>query len=408
MFFIPSQDDLKRGDVSDLYFKMTEQVLRGAGRDPTVTMEVFTKSLPEPYNFGVVSGLDDVAELLKGVPVDAYAMDEGSIFFPQEPVLVIKGKYLDFATYEPEILGFLCESSGAASRAARMRLAVGPEKALYAFGTRRSHPASSLAKERAALEGGFNGTSNVLAAKLLGVKPVGTIPHALVLAFSSKEKPFNQEEAFRAYDMYAPRDAPRTILIDTFFTPRAEALIAAKALGSHLQGIRIDSGDLDKEADEVRWELKQLGLDVKITLSGGLNEFKLEELAEHADAFGVGNAVTDAPTIDFGMKISEVDGFPISKSGHLSGSKVVYRDEKEWIDYVLPEGVPFDKGVNVLKPLIKNGELVRQNRSVTEIQRQMIDTLFKLPQELRDLHKRTSPRVRFIAGDAGRRHAARS
>jgi len=83
MFFIPTQEELKRGEVSDLYFKMTEQVLIGAGKNPTVTMEVFTKSLPDPYNFGVISGLDDVTSLLEGAPIDVYAMDEGSIFFSQ-------------------------------------------------------------------------------------------------------------------------------------------------------------------------------------------------------------------------------------------------------------------------------------------------------------------------------------
>ncbi len=397
MFFTPTENDLKSGEVSDLYFKVTEQVLRRAGRNPYVTMEVFTKALPEPYNFGILSGLDDVTELLTDVPVDAYAIDEGEVFFPEEPVLVIKGRYLDFATYEPEILGFLCEASGAASRAARMRLAVGPDKSLFAFGTRRSHPSSALAKEKAALEGGFNGTSNVLAARLLGVKPVGTIPHAMVLAFSTKEHPFNQEEAFRAYDMYAPPDSPRTILIDTFFTPRAEALIAAKALGSHLQGVRIDSGDLDKEAEEVRWELKQMGLNVKITLSGGLNEYRLEELAQHADAFGVGNAVTDAPTIDFGMKICEVDGFPISKTGHMSGAKQVYRDYEKWIDYIVPEGTEFSKGTQLLKPLILHGKPVRDKKPITEITKRNIETLFSMPKDLRDLHNRGAPRVRFIA-----------
>ncbi|MGC8600985.1 MAG: nicotinate phosphoribosyltransferase [Thermoprotei archaeon] len=396
MFFIPTEKELKSGDVSDLYFKVTEEVLKRAGKNPYVTMEVFTKALPEPYNFGVLSGLDDVTELLTDVPVDVYALEEGEIFFPQEPVLVIKGKYLDFAIYEPEILGFLCEASGSASRAARMRLAVGPEKLLFAFGTRRSHPASALAKEKAALEGGFNGTSNVLAAKLLGIKPVGTIPHAMVLAFSTKEHPFNQEEAFRAYDAYAPSDSPRTILIDTFFTPRAEALIAARALGNHLQGVRIDSGELDKEADEVRWELKQMGLDVKVTLSGGLNEYRLEELANHADAFGVGNAVTDAPTIDFGMKISEVDGFPISKTGHMSGAKKVYRDYEKWFDYVVPESKEFSIGTPILKPLILGGKPVREKKSIEEIRRRNIERLFSMPEALKDLHNRIPPRVKFV------------
>ncbi|MGC8631300.1 MAG: nicotinate phosphoribosyltransferase [Thermoprotei archaeon] len=396
MFFIPTQEELKRGEVSDLYFKMTEQVLIGADKNPTVTMEVFTKSLPDPYNFGVISGLDDVASLLEGAPIDVYAMDEGSIFFSQEPILVIKGKYLDFATYEPEILGFLCESSGAASRAARMRLAVGPDKALYAFGTRRSHPASSIAKEKAALEGGFDGTSNVLAARLLGLNPVGTIPHALVLAFSTRDKPFNQEEAFRAYDQYAPKGAPRTILIDTFFTPRAEALIAAKALGDHLQGVRIDSGELDKEAEEVKWELSKLGLKVKVTLSGGLNEYKLEELASHADAFGVGNAVTDAPTIDFGMKICEVDGVPISKTGHLSGAKTVYRDQTNWIDYVLPEDKSFQNGKKMLTPLIKQGKIVKEQKKIKDVQEATLSQLFSLPAELKDLHTKSAPHVKFL------------
>jgi len=398
MFLIPSEEDLKKARVSDLYFSMTELVLKGAGKNPEVTMEVFTKSLPEPYNFGVLSGISDVLELLQGLPVDVFAMDEGSVFFAQEPVLVIRGKYLSFASYEPEILGFLCESSGSASRAARMRLAVGQDKLLYAFGTRRSHPASSLAKERAAIEGGFDGTSNVLAAERIGIKPVGTIPHSLVLAFSSEQTPFNQREAFTAYDRYAPADAPRTVLIDTFFSPRAEARIAAQALGRRLQGVRIDSGDLAREAEEVRWELSMQGILPKITLSGGLDEYKLEQLAGHADAFGVGNAVTDAPTIDFGMKICEVDGFPISKTGHLPGRKDVYRDEKLWIDYVVPAGSSAPAGIPLLRQFMRNGTLLEAPRDVLSARKDLLDSIFSMPPELRDIHHKAPDRIRIFPG----------
>jgi len=123
-FLIAKPEEIKSGLNTDAYFLRTEEVLEGMGKNPDVVMELFTKSFPdENYQFGVVLGIYEVAKLLEGLPVDVYAMDEGEIFFPYEPVLQIRGKYKDFARYETTILGFISFMSGIGTKSARVRIA---------------------------------------------------------------------------------------------------------------------------------------------------------------------------------------------------------------------------------------------------------------------------------------------
>ena len=146
-------------------------------------MEVFARELPENATWGVLSGVYEVAKLLEGLPVDVWAFDEGSIFLADgrgalyEPVMTISGRYRDFVEYENPVLGLLSSSTSISTKASRFRVAAG-DRQIVSFGTRRVHPALAPLVERSCYMAGFDGVSNVLGGKLLGVEPSGTMPHA--------------------------------------------------------------------------------------------------------------------------------------------------------------------------------------------------------------------------------------
>src|SRR5262245_33769866 len=118
-FHTASDADIKRGLVADVYFQRTVEILRARGDRKRVKAEVYVKNLPDAWSWGVLAGIEEVAGLLEGLPVDAWAMDEGTVFAPYQPVLVVEGTYVEWAQYETAILGLLCQASGIATKAAR-------------------------------------------------------------------------------------------------------------------------------------------------------------------------------------------------------------------------------------------------------------------------------------------------
>lgn len=323
-FYIVSGRDIREGRVTDVYFIRTMEVLRAKGlADRRVVMEVAARSLPNKAKWGILAGVEEVAELLEGKNVDVYSLPDGSLFRPWTPVMRIEGPYSEFGTLETSILGFLSSLSGVATAAARVKMAAG-DKTVVNFGIRRQHPAISLAFEKASLVGGLDGSSGILVEEL-GFKPVGTMPHAMIILFG------DQVLAWKSFDESMPDDVPRIALVDTFYDEKTEALMAAEALGERLAGVRLDTpssrrGDMAEIIREVRWELDLRGFrHVKIFVSGGLNEYTVREFSEAgADAFGVGSHIIGARPVDFGMDIVEVEGRPISKRGIRSGAKDLY------------------------------------------------------------------------------------
>ena len=116
-----SDETIKRGKCTDIYFVRTEETLEKENINPVVSMEVTAAALPDTW--AVFCGLSDVITLLEDLPVTVDAMPEGTVFFKNEPVLRISGKYRDFCRYETAILGFLCHASGIASAAAHITVA---------------------------------------------------------------------------------------------------------------------------------------------------------------------------------------------------------------------------------------------------------------------------------------------
>ncbi len=366
MKFIATEQDIKAGRTTDVYFERTRKILQAENVHKRVTAEFVVKAFPEGRTWGVFTGLEDALELLQGLPVDVWAMDEGTIFHPNEPTMVIEGDYLDFGVYETAVLGFLCQASGVATKAARCRVAAG-DRLIASFGARRMHPALAPVIDRNAYVGGVDGVAVVQSAELLGLPPTGTIPHALVLILG------DVVEATKAFHRVIEPDVARVALVDTFGDEKFEALRAAEALGEALFAVRLDTpgsrrGDFLQILKEVRWELDLRGhKHVKLFVSGGIDENKILQLNEVVDAYGVGTSISNAPVLDFAMDIVAIEGEPIAKRGKPSGRKEVWRCPECGNTVVLPYGEPAPDRCScggtfeaLLKPVMKNGELVRE------------------------------------------------
>lgn len=386
-FMIPKVEDVLKGKTTDIYFVRVMEILEKDGKNPYVVMQVMVKDFPDlNYNFAVLSGTYRVASLLKGKSVNIYSMREGEIFFEGEPIMWIEGYYRDFGIYENSILGFLSKSTGISTKAARVSLAA-KHKTVFEFGTRRTDPFLAGIVSYAARIGGFSGLSNIAGAEMLNCEPVGTMPHLLMLIYGSTEA------GFKAFDKYLT-NVPRVALIDTFEEPDEEVKIALKVFDGRLEGVRIDSGDLKKHAETVKKILKERGYgNVKLFASGRLDEYKISELVDLYDGFGVGTAIADAPSLDFSLKPVEIDGKAVAKRGYLTGAgaKQVYR--KNWIDTIVPKDRKIE-GEPLIRPLLINGKIVeKQNLENTiDFTRKRLESM---PKELKNLTAKTASRIRY-------------
>lgn len=322
MFHIANNDEIKNGRVTDVYFARTLDILKAKGVDKRVRAEFFAKDLPGGAQWGVLAGIEEVAHLMEGRGVTIRAFREGSIFNAWEPVMEVEGPYQEFCVFETALLGLICQASGVATKAARVRICAG-DKVVVSFGARRMHPAVAPMIERAAFIGGCDGVAVVASAELLSIDPMGTMPHSLVLLLG------DTVSAVKAFDEVVDKGVKRVALIDTFNDEKFEAVRVAQAMGAALYGLRLDTpatrrGDFRRIFEEVRWELDLRGHEnVRLFASGGLDEKEVSHLRPVVDAFGVGTAISNAPVVDFAMDIVEIDGRPSAKRGKWSGAKDV-------------------------------------------------------------------------------------
>ncbi|NPA05751.1 MAG: nicotinate phosphoribosyltransferase [Crenarchaeota archaeon] len=382
--YMASLEDIKKGVVTDVYFKRTVKVLRDHGLcGVKVRAEIHSYKLPRGYEWGVFAGLEEALWLLEGLNVRVYAVPEGTLFRPRDPVMVIEGDYCEFAVFETALLGILRHESSIATKAARIKLAAGDRSVLF-FGLRALHPAIAPMADRAAYIGGVDGVAGLHSEKYIGVKPVGTMPHAMIIIFGDPVK------AWKAFDESMDPGIPRIALVDTFCDERFESIQAYRALGSRLYGVRLDTpssrrGDMRAIVEEVRWALDlEGGKDVKIVVSGGLDECGVCRLRDVADAFGVGTSIASPPNIDFSMDIVEVyrDGrwIPTSKRGKLPGFKKLYRCCRPLNHIVVPAGVTPSCGEGcepeeLLRLYIDGGRIVTELPSVEEIRAYVLKQL---------------------------------
>ena len=233
----------------------------------------------------------------------------------------INARYSAFGLYETAILGILASGSGWASAARRIVDAAAPIPVI-GFGARHVHPSVADQMDYASVVGGCIGASTPAGARLAGLAPTGTMPHALVLVFGDTVR------AAEAFDRHIDADVPRIILVDTFKDEAEEALRVAHALGDRLYGIRLDTpaerGRVTPElVQEVRARLDQAGFGhVRIIVSGGLDPERIRYFKERAapvDSYAVGSYISGAHPLDFTGDIKEIDGQPIAKRGRIPG-----------------------------------------------------------------------------------------
>ena len=324
-----THDEIISGATSDVYFVKIREVLNKIKRlDIEVAAEIFARRK------GIFAGLKEVKTLLCRKNIQVEAIAEGEYFSDTEVIMTIRGSYADFGVYETAILGILASSCGWAT-CARECVEAAEGKPVLSFGARHLHPAVSSVMDCIAVKiGGCSGASSILGAKLCGIMPSGTVPHAAVLLTG------DTLELAKVYDEVLPEGESRTFLVDTFKDEAEEALRLSYVLGDRLNGVRLDTpgerGGVTAElVREVRSRLDQAGFSsVKIVVSGGLDPERIKLLAAAgADVFGVGSYISHAEPIDMTMDIKEIEGKIIAKRGRIPGirsnprlSKVSFND----------------------------------------------------------------------------------
>lgn len=342
---------------------MAEAYFKEGVHEAPACFDYSFRSNPFDGGFVVFAGLQDVLDVLADYRFDEYdiaflandgfdekflrylegfrfrgsvrSMREGEIVFPVEPVLRVTGTLLETQIVETMILNILNFQSLIATKAARMRLVAG-ERGLSDFGLRRAHALGGISASRAAVIGGFDSTSNMLAAERYGLSAAGTMAHSFVQSYD------DELQSFRAFARSHPDSC--ILLVDTYDTLRSgipNAIRVAKEMedrGERLRGIRLDSGDLAWLARRARKMLDDEGLDyVKIAASNQLDEHVIRSLLQQdapIDLFGVGTAlVTGDPdgALDGVYKLSAAHGEPRLKISEtrakitLPGHKIVLR-----------------------------------------------------------------------------------
>ncbi len=306
------------GENADIYFLRTKAILDAEGLNPIVSMEVFCRQT------GVLAGMREVHALLARVlppEAEVWSLEEGETFSPLEVVLRITGPYASFAVYETAYLGILAHESGWAT-AARACVEAAAPVPVISFGARHVHPEISARMEYAAIVGGCVSCATPAGARLAGVTPSGTLPHALILCVG------DTVEAVLAFDRHIDPAVPRIALVDTFKDEAEESLRVAQVLGKRLWGVRLDTpserGRVTAElVKEVRARLDQAGFGhVRIVVSGGITPERIayfKAAGAPVDAFGVGSSIAAAPPIDFTADIKMIDGRPVAKRGRIPG-----------------------------------------------------------------------------------------
>ena len=316
--FEPSEAVLS-GETADIYFLRTIDILRHEVLNPVATMEVFASRA------GILCGMEEVKALLARVLPEAnhevWALAEGETMEKKEVVLRITAPYQSYGLYETAICGILAHCSGWAT-AARECVEAAQGIPVTSFGARHVHPSVAGVMDYSAIIGGCAGCSSVAGAKLAGIEPSGTMPHALIIIIGDTVK------TTIAFDKYTPPEVSRVSLVDTFKDEAEESLLVAQALGKKLSSVRLDTpgerGQVTPDlVKEVRARLDLAGFKhVKIFVSGGVNLERIKQFIDAAapvDGFGVGSYITGAKPIDFTADLHEIEGKPIAKRGRIPG-----------------------------------------------------------------------------------------
>ena len=327
--------------LTDKYeLTMLQAALRDGSANRQVTCEVFGRRLPNERRYGVVAGTERVLRAVEDFrfsanqlaemdflddktkeylrhyrfsgQIDGYR--EGELYFPNSPILTVRGTFGECVVLETVILSIMNADSAVASAASRMVTAA-DGRPIIEMGSRRTHEYAAVTAARAAYLAGFEATSNLEAGYRYGIPVSGTAAHSWTLAHTNPDGTPNEEAAFRS--QIDTLGVETTLLVDTYdITKGVET--AVKVGGPQLGGVRIDSGDLGAVTRRVRKQLDDLGNhNTNIVVSSDLDEFAIAGLrGDPVDVYGVGTSVvtgSGAPTAGMVYKVVEVDGIPVAK-----------------------------------------------------------------------------------------------
>jgi nicotinate phosphoribosyltransferase len=278
---------------------------------------------------------------------DVDAIPEGTVVFPNIPLIRVKGPLLQCQLIESALLNIVNFQTLIATKSARINLAAKGDPVME-FGLRRAQGIDgSISASRAAFIGGCSGTSNVLAAKKLGIPALGTHAHSWVQAFD------DEKEAFDAFAWALPNNT--IFLVDTYNTPQGidnaiETAIKTEALGHKINGIRLDSGDLAYLSQLARRKLNEAGLShLKIVASNDLDEHLITSLKQQEaeiDSWGIGTKLVtayDQPALGGVYKLSAIE----SKKGE-------WHDRIKLSEQSIKVNIP---GIQQVKRFFRDGTL---------------------------------------------------
>ncbi|GAB4226896.1 MAG: nicotinate phosphoribosyltransferase [Elainellaceae cyanobacterium] len=418
--------------LTDLYQLTMVACYTGESLDQRqASFELFVRHLPSRFGYLIAAGLAQAIEYLQQLRFtaeqiaslqaigtfehapdrfwqllaegqftgDLWAVPEGTAIFANEPLLRVEAPLWQAQLVETYLLNTLNYQSLIATKAARMRDVAGDDARLLEFGTRRAFsPQGAIWAARAAIAGGLDSTSNVLAALKLGQAPSGTMAHSLVMALSALAG--SEDQAFLAFHQYFPGAA---LLIDTYDTIAAAKRLAERVKAGELEvkAIRIDSGDLGVLSKQVR----QLLPDTAIFVSGDLDEYEIARLkSEDAeiDGYGLGTKLVTGAPANGVYKLVEIDGMPMMKesSGKATypGRKQIFRRFGSTGRFLgdrlgLMHETPQPDEQPLLQPVIQQGKVIQPPEPVATIAQRTRTQVISLPDSVRRIQEPDSAQV---------------
>lgn len=382
---------------------MLDAALKDGTAHRRCTFELFGRRLPATRRFGVVAGTGRILEALERFEFDGEQIEwlssqgiiseeaasflatwrftgdmwgyaEGECYFPGSPLLTVEGSFADCTLLETLLLSILNHDCAVASAASRMTIAAHGRPCMD-MGARRAHERAAVSAARAAIIGGFQGTSDLEAAKRYGIRAIGTAAHAFTLLHDSERDAFDSQ--------VASLGAGTTLLVDTYDIAQGvvNAVEAARAAGGELGAVRLDSGDLVAQAFKVRGQLDAMGAtSTKITVTSDLDEYAIAALgAAPVDSYGVGTRLvtgSGVPTAALVYKVvsrEDASGaiVPVAKKSEskstVGGRKVAGRvmgDDGYASEELLLVGTSMEEGQKLLAergarplqvPLVRQG-----------------------------------------------------
>ena len=416
--------------LTDLYQLNMMQAYLDTGMTDTAVFEFFIRKLPDNRGFFLAAGLEQLLDFLETARFtdaelawlkrsgrfksnlldyladfrftgDVHAMPEGSVFFPDEPIVRIAAPMPAAQLIEPRVINLMQFQTMIASKAARMKLAA-PERTLVDFGLRRAHSAEAgLLAARAAYLAGFAGTASVPADPVFGVPIIGTMAHSYIQAHDREQQAF--------LDFARARPDAVVLLVDTYDTIGGVKKViklepTLREEGITLRGVRLDSGDLIDLSKKTRRLLDDAGLDeVQIFASGGIDEDELQEFARAGapiDGVGIGTALTtseDAPAMDCAYKLQEYAGAPKRKRSEgkatWPGRKQVFRrydaDGRMAGDLLTVDGGEpgqgFEDAEALIAPVMRAGRRTDSAPDLEQARERAAEQLALLPEHLQRL-----------------------